>query len=341
MRALLGGALALVRVDSQRHLRATTCPATKPPVSAAVPEGLPEASGLALSLQEPGRLYSMNDTPEPAGPHLFAFGTDGVVDLAVTLDLGKSKHAFGKTGVGDWEGLAVGPCQVGGAASCVFIGDTGHNCAREDCPYKRDWYRIIAVPEESVRGQEAVPVKQTWFQFPDHAAYDAEALLVHPTGAMFVLTKDNAGEARIFSYSSCDGAVEQVGAISLPGYMITGGSIDPQGNRLMLRMYKAGGQPKDEASGRLLFWRLPAVPRGSGKSCGEAAKRAASAAVAAVVKTLASPGCELPTAPEPQGEGCAFLPGDPPAGYATLSEQGAPLHVVRFSAAAVVLALWP
>lgn len=305
----------------------------------AVPKGLPEASGLALSAEKPGRLYSINDTPEPAGPHLFAFGTDGVVDLKVTLDLGKSKHAFGKTGVGDWEGLAVGPCQVGGSASCVFIGDTGHNCAREECPYHRDWYRVIAVPEEAVGSQQAVP-KQTWFQFPGQAAYDAEALLAHPTGAVLLLTKDNAGDARIFSYDSCDATVKQVGAVSFPSWMITGGSIDAQGERLMLRMYKAGGRPEDEANGQLLFWRLPAVPRGGGKPCGESAARAASGAVAAVLKALKTPGCPLPTAPEPQGEGCAFLPGDPPAGYATLSEQDAPLHVVRFSAAAVLVALW-
>lgn len=341
MRALLG-ALAL----HVRLLRApegpTKCPRAAAPVAKATPEGLEEASGLATSDLHAGRFYTMVDTPPKEGPHVFLLSPDGVVEEAYTFRL-DSSHPFGKTGLGDWEGIAVGPCAAGGEP-CLFVADTGHNCAREDCKWLRDWYRVLRIPEDKLpRGPRAsgpIAVESLWFQYPAKANYDAEALLSHPTGALFLLTKDNAGLARIFTIDLCeDTTLTEVGSVSFPGYLVTGGAIDASGERLLLRMYKVGGRPEDEASGRLLFYRLQPVPLPDGKACGSRARLAVQAAGRAVAAALAGPGCDLPAAQEPQGEGCAFLPGSPPAGYATLSEQSAPLHVTLFRSLAPLLVL--
>lgn len=76
--------------------------------------GLPEASGLAVSLLIPDRLWTHND----GEPTLFALDTRGAVTARVRLS---------GAVLDDWEAVAVGPCPTG---SCLYVADIGDNNAQ-------------------------------------------------------------------------------------------------------------------------------------------------------------------------------------------------------------------
>ncbi len=78
---------------------------------------LRESSGVAVSHRDPGVLWSINDSGNPAT--LFATDT-----------LGRPLAAIAVTGAEnvDWEAIAAGPC--GTAGTCLYIADTGDNRER-------------------------------------------------------------------------------------------------------------------------------------------------------------------------------------------------------------------
>jgi MYXO-CTERM domain-containing protein len=184
------------------------CEAYAAPVVAASlrAPALREASGLALSRSQPGVLWTHNDSGD--GAFVFAFSLTG--DLLGTWQVTGAVAS-------DWEDIAIGPC-AGALPSdpprCLYIADTGDNAhARADLAMYR-------VPEPVVDPSAAPTTSQTLLaerlpiRYPD-AAHDCEAFMVHPSGALFWVTKALSGDSFIFYWPSFDAPLPAGGIATL------------------------------------------------------------------------------------------------------------------------------
>jgi hypothetical protein len=256
--------------------------ATFPPTTRSAPrEGRPEpfvagsfdldvigeASGLALSVRNPGIAYVLDDGP----------GSTGVLAVDTTTGTTTRLTIEGLEGR-DTEGLATGPCAGGGrqraggrgpggegerqraAPTCLFIGDIGNNQSawrsvqvwriREPDLARRRSSASDDLPhmsEITVTGDVAT------YTYPD-APVDAEALLVDE-GRPFLITKERRepGSGRtprprlLGARRFADGRLRDFGALRLPaprtggwaaafvGNVVTGADFD--GERVVARTY--------------------------------------------------------------------------------------------------------
>ncbi len=200
-----------------------TAPECRPGEALMRIDGLPEASGLAVSRRTAGRLWTHNDSGDAV---VFALDTAGKVVGRVQLTGAK---------VEDWEAIAVGPCPGG---SCVYVADIGDNDAN------RKQLTIYRFPEPaSANGTTAV--KES-FQatYPD-GAQDAEALLAAPDGRLYIVTKGETGAVALYRFPGelRPGTAHRLERVGEPrasgkaaaGERITDGSVSPDGNWVVLR----------------------------------------------------------------------------------------------------------
>src|SRR5688572_23191909 len=117
--------------------------------------GLPEASGMAVSMRSPGVLWSHNDSGEPM---IYAISASGSV---------KGIRVTGARS-GDWEASSVGKCPGG---SCVHIGDIGDN---DGSRRAITFYRF---PEPAADAAATAAVETMQATYPDRPQ-DAEAMFV-------------------------------------------------------------------------------------------------------------------------------------------------------------------
>eukprot|EP00401_Gymnodinium_catenatum_P071437 CAMPEP_0117484194 /NCGR_PEP_ID=MMETSP0784-20121206/14335_1 /TAXON_ID=39447 /ORGANISM="" /LENGTH=1498 /DNA_ID=CAMNT_0005278765 /DNA_START=42 /DNA_END=4538 /DNA_ORIENTATION=+ len=204
------------------------CPrCSEPKRHGVLPAGFEGISGLASSRRHPGYYYAVVDHPEV--PQVVMLRDTGEVIQRINLtgaELPRGRR-LGKPGhdqMGDWESLAVAPCtlrsdvsSLHSEESCIYIADTGHNCARpskncsgENYRWFRDVYRILRVAEPSLgdETQKSAPCDQFWFQFPGGQAFDVESLMMTPGGEAFVLTKEDGGHSHVFGLRLVDGLGE-------------------------------------------------------------------------------------------------------------------------------------
>lgn len=197
---------------------------------------LVESSGIVASPVNPGILWIHNDSGDSA--RLYAVRTDGSAVARLVMD---GIHAV------DFEDLAAGPCPDR-SGPCLWVADTG-NVGRN----RRD-QAIYAVPEPDLRaatGPLEVHASAVW-KFPvtfPGAAVDVEALALSPSlDALYLFEKVERGSARVFRtlapFTRDQPVVmEVVAEINSPGFpirhgrMITGASLHPSGDRLLLRVY--------------------------------------------------------------------------------------------------------
>jgi len=193
----------------------------------AIPAKLPELSGLAASRSHPGILYAHNDSGDTAR----FFAINDKAQITAEMDL------TGATAI-DWEDIAVGPCPSG---SCVYLGDIGDN------GMNRAGYTIYRVAEPDVLATDGSATSVTYepfpFVYPD-GKHNAETLLVHPSGRVFVVIKV-AGEAGVYEMPSpltpgVQATLQRLSAVtpSTARELFTGGSFHPCGDRLLLRTYE-------------------------------------------------------------------------------------------------------
>jgi hypothetical protein len=208
----------LYSVTAYAQDNAAPCQAAGPLVR--VP-GLFEGSGLAVSRQTPGRLWTHNDSG--GDPVLFALDARGSVTRRVRLT-GAS--------VDDWEAIAVGPC---GTGSCVYLGDIGDNEAR------RRRITIYRLPEPD--GATAAVADVFHATYPD-GAHDAETLLIGGDGRMYIVTKGDTGPIAVYRFpaqlrSGATAMLERVGdprsGKVAAASRITDGSVSPDGQWAVLR----------------------------------------------------------------------------------------------------------
>ncbi len=250
---------------------------------------LNEASGLGISVRNPGVIWTHND-----GDRKKVFALNLEARLLARYDFGVP--------VDDVEDMAVGPGPVAGT-SYLYLADTGGAGAASGL---RSTVRIVRVPEPmvSAAAPAAAPsldlagVASFTLTYPD-GSYDAETLLLDPlTADVLILTKENGG-GRLFRANlnaAAPGAILALTFVMRVAFHDpAGGHIAPDGSQIMLRREDAamiwnrsGAEPVETALGR------PGVP----------------------VPVIGPP-------LEPNGEAIALLPGG--GGYLTLSEEADPL----------------
>jgi len=199
---------------------------------------LDESSGLVLSEQNPGVLWTHNDSGD--GPVLYAAALDGTALGQWRLD--------GVSAV-DWEDLALGPCELGGALACLYVGDTGNN------EQNRSNLAVLRVREPlldvaSLREQPAratiEAVERFSYRFPD-GNWDCESLLVDPlTSTVYLVSKVTAGASTLYRFPTLttneETQLERVaeatfGGIPLFEQATTGADFAHDGSRFVVRGY--------------------------------------------------------------------------------------------------------
>jgi hypothetical protein len=144
----------------------------------------------------------------------------------------------------DWESIATYKDPVGQCS--LIVGDIGDN------DEIRPEVEIYRVPEPRTSAETASssstaplstePAQTMRLRYPD-GSNNAETLLVHPwTGDIYVVTKKESGPAGVYRIAPAFGtgtAVEgkRVADVSVPSEpegLLTGGSISPDGTRVML-----------------------------------------------------------------------------------------------------------
>jgi hypothetical protein len=260
------------------------------------PASLVELSGLAASRRHSEVLWAHNDSGAP--PELFALGPDGAALGAYAIE--------GADAV-DWEDLAVGP-GPGRRDQVLYVGDVGDNRAARP---STTIYRVAEPAGAPDGAGGTLPVLDATALRHPGGPVDIEALVVDPVdGDVLLITKDLLGASRVLqvtpSQLGSPDPVEttEVAAFQvplgtaltggLPGTMVTGADVSPDGSVVLVRTYQAV----------LAFERPVGAP---------------------LAEAFATRPCSAPQADEAQGEAIAFT-ADADA-YVTIGEgQGVPVY---------------
>jgi hypothetical protein len=270
-------------------MAATTTPAFADGVAlgAVATPDIWEASGVVASRQNPGVLWTHNDSGYRGT--VFALSTNGTL-------LGR--YTVPEVSTGDFEDIAMGP---GPRADreYIYLGDIGDNNTN------RTSIRVFRFAEPAVYGyqsNEAVRVtisdaQAIELRYPD-GPYNAEALLVDPrTGDLFIATK-LTNSSRIYRATRAEldagGPVELTFMREISFRLVSGGDVSRDGSLVALRRNN----------------RASAWVRKPGQSVSDAL-----AGTSITIPVIGQP-------EEPNGEALGFDPED--SGYYTLSEGFSP-----------------
>jgi hypothetical protein len=188
---------------------------------ALIDERLPEASGLASSVVNPGFLWAVNDSGNSSDVYL--------IDTAASVKMICKLPVDNR----DWEDIAVGPGPKEGK-TYVYVGEIGDNNAIHDFLYV---YRF----EEPTADTEVKDVMLTdtlKIQISD-GKRDVETMLIDPlTKDLYLISKreDSVGVYKVtqpFDHETL--IAEKVQTI--PYFKIVAGSISKDGKEILLKDY--------------------------------------------------------------------------------------------------------
>lgn len=155
-------------------------PRCEPPERTGVlPSEIPESSGVAVSREHPGVLWTHNDSGY--GPYLFAIDSTGALLGRLTVTDAPNR---------DWEDLELAACPEG---ECLYIGDIGDNSE------SRSWVAVYVLPEPEPGAAQTAPARRYRMRYPD-APQDAEALFVLPGEEIFIITKGRSRRPALYRY---------------------------------------------------------------------------------------------------------------------------------------------
>jgi len=217
---------------------------------------LSESSGVAVSRNNPGVLWTHNDSGDE--PVVYATDLSG-------RDLGRIRVS-GAEAV-DWEDIAVGPCPApAGAEACLYVADTGDNFEA------RSTAGIYIFPEPLVpdggltsaeRTDQARLVRIHYSDGP----HDVEALAIRPNGDALLISKGRSGPIVVYSIPGAQMTEQSVIASPIDTLpidtsvglinQVTGAAVSADGERLVVRTYTQLWFYRFEASGRIHAIGLP------------------------------------------------------------------------------------
>ncbi|MBO0951616.1 hypothetical protein [Fibrella forsythiae] len=187
---------------------------------------LSESSGVAASHQNPGYLWTDEDSGNPAEVQLI--NKAGEVAGRYTL--------AGITNI-DWEDIAVGPGPMPGK-SYVYVAEIGDNSSQ------RPTKTIYRFPEPTLKKNESTVLEtisafdSIRLQFPDGPG-NAEAILIDPgTLDLYILSKEKNCALYKASYpQSLTSTTLMERLLIMPLGNVTAAAISPEGNEILVRSY--------------------------------------------------------------------------------------------------------
>ncbi len=207
---------------------------TKPNVDAALFENTPvsypiapgkidEASGIAVSKLNPGKIWVEQDSGNP--PEISAIDTNGNFVKKILI-----KGITNR----DWEDMALAPGPEAGK-NYIYLAETGDN-NQKDSSYA--FYRFV---EPSVTSDMVATADKLSFKYPD-GSHDAEAFFVNPsTKDIYIITKRDS-QSRVYRLPypqdiSSTIIATYVGALPFSG--ATSSAISTDGTEIMIKTYAA------------------------------------------------------------------------------------------------------
>jgi hypothetical protein len=186
-----------------------------------------ESSGITASRCNENVFWTHNDSG--GGEFLFAINDKG-------KKLGTWKVANAKNV--DWEDIATFKDEKG---KCfLYVGEIGNNkrTRSEMFVYKVAEPQVAAIDKSDKKNpnktESAEAIK---FKYPE-GNYDAETLMVHPkTGEIYVLSKSLIGASEVFKIGKKTEKIADFSVPAIPNGLLTGGSISPNGTRVILTDY--------------------------------------------------------------------------------------------------------
>jgi hypothetical protein len=197
-----------------------------------------EGSGLANSPCQPDVLWTHNDS----GDNAFIYALDKTGKKLATFKIAGAKNT-------DWEDLAIRK-ETSSGECFLYIGEIGNNAR------SRGEFIVYKVREPTVSGNTASSKKNPLvteeaqaikFEYPDYR-HDAETLIVHPsTGDIYILSKRLSGASSVYKLKADfdlgkTNMIEKLADFTVPAIpngLLTGGSISPDGKRVVICDYFA------------------------------------------------------------------------------------------------------
>jgi hypothetical protein len=183
---------------------------------------LMEASGLVESVANPGYLWSLNDSGNPA--EVFLIDTLAKIKLVCKL---KVKNR-------DWEDIALGAGPIKGK-KYIYVADIGDNLGRYDYKY------IYRFEEPSLKEG----AKQTILHFDTLVIKlpgknrDSETLMIDPTNNDLYLVSKREKHVRVYlQHFPYPDTIRPAKVLEIPFTRIVAGSISPDAQEVLLKDYE-------------------------------------------------------------------------------------------------------
>jgi hypothetical protein len=183
---------------------------------------LNELSGLAVSRQNPGILWTHEDSG--GSPDLYALDFSGATVATIHLE-GITNH--------DWEDIAIGPCDAGW---CIVVGEIG----------TASYDHSVLTVEEPLLGTAPVELTVTprvqAFTYPGDSE-DAEGLALLPDGTPIIVSKRTDATAGIYALTPDATVLEWLSDVPTGASSedltarATAADLSTDGTALLLRTY--------------------------------------------------------------------------------------------------------
>jgi hypothetical protein len=212
-----------------------------------IDERLPEVSGIASSVANPGYIWAHNDGQNPAEVYLI----DTVAQVKMICRLPVENR--------DWEDITVGPGPDPGK-SYVYVGEIGDNNAVFDYKYIYRFEEPIAdVAERDITIFDTLKIQMS------DGKRDTETMMIDPfTHDLYLVSKreDNVGVYVVRQpFTNAIMTAEKVATI--PYFKIVAGSFSPDGLEVLLKDYDhiyCWKRTKDEALEQVLLRKPEELP---------------------------------------------------------------------------------
>lgn len=188
-----------------------------------VSKRLEEASGLVASHANPGFLWTINDSGNPA--EVFLIDSAARVKLTLTLNTIKNR---------DWEDITLGDGPEKGK-KYLYVGDIGDNLGIYRYKYI---YRLEEPSLHDAKEMTITDVKTFVVELPD-GIRDCETMMINPNTNDLYLVSKREEDVHVyfepFPYASDTLRPKKI--LTLPMTQVVAGSISPDGREVLLKNY--------------------------------------------------------------------------------------------------------
>ncbi|GHM98588.1 hypothetical protein WSM22_00780 [Cytophagales bacterium WSM2-2] len=189
----------------------------------AIEQRLVEASGLVASFQNPGCLWALNDSGNPA-------------EVFLIDNTAKTKMVCKLSGIvnRDWEDIAVGPGPKK-EKKYIYVAEIGDNNAAYDFKYL---YRFEEPSLKNGKEQTITNIETLVIKMPD-GKRDTETLMIDPSNNDLYLVSKREEKVNVYlqKYPYPKDTLKPVKVLSLPFNWVTAGSISLDGKEVLIKNY--------------------------------------------------------------------------------------------------------